>query len=168
MGSPKGSVLAPIMFVVYINDMVENVSSYVSLFVDDAKFTRRVKGTEDCEELQRDIDKVWEWSNRWQMEFNSGKCKKMEFGKSNRRCIYNYKMGNETINKTTREKDLGVIFSENLSPEKHINKITGETLSLLRNIRVAFAYLDIEMMRKIITTMIRPRLEYACGNMVTT
>ncbi len=54
-----------------------------------------------------------------------------------------------------------MIFSENLSPEKHINKITGETLSLLRNIRVAFAYLDIEMMRKIITTMIHPRLEYA-------
>ncbi|XP_063843933.1 jerky protein homolog [Scylla paramamosain] len=71
-GDPHGSVLAPIMFVVYINDMVENVSSYVSLFADDAKLMRRVKGTKDCEELQRDIDKVWEWSNRWQMEFNSG------------------------------------------------------------------------------------------------
>ena len=87
-GIPQGSVLAPIMFAVYINDMVENVTSYASLFADDAKILRKVKDMEDCEELQRDLDKVCEWSNQWQMEFNFGKCTKMEFGKSNRRCIY--------------------------------------------------------------------------------
>ena len=95
------------------------------------------------------------------MEFDFGKCKKMEFGRSNRRCTYNYKMKNEIINKTSEEKDLGVIFTEDLSPEHHINKIISKTLSLLRNIRKSFTYLDKEMMRKIITSMIRLRLEYA-------
>ena len=47
--------------------MVENVTSYVSLSADDAKFLRTVKDMEDCEELQRDQDKVYEWSNQWQM-----------------------------------------------------------------------------------------------------
>ena len=65
---------------------------------------------------------------------------------------------NKTVN---RRKDLGVTLSEDLSPEKYINKITRETLKLLKNIRVAFAFLDEEMMRKIVTTTLRRRLEYA-------
>ena len=85
----------------------------------------------------------------------------MELGKNNRRCAYNYKMENEIIIKTTQEKDLGVIFTENLSLEHHINKTVSETLNPLRNIRTSFTYSDKEMMRKIITSMIRPRLEYA-------
>ena len=54
-------------------------------------------------------------------------------------------MKNEIINKTSGEKDLGVIFTEDLSPEHHINKIVSETLYLLRNIRTSFTYLDKEM-----------------------
>ena len=56
---------------------------------------------------------------------------------------------------------MGVIIQENGQPESHIDKIFGETYNLLRNIRLAFHYMDKEMMRKLITTMIRPRLEYA-------
>ena len=70
-------------------------------------------------------------------------------------------MKNEIINKTSEEKDLGVIFTEDLSPEHHINKIVSEMLNLLRNIRTSFTYLDKEMMWKIITSMIKLRLEYA-------
>ena len=71
-------------------------------------------------------------------------------------------MGEEVIlKKVVKEKDLGVVMQENLHPDKHIDMIFGETYNLLRNIRVAFHYLDKEMMRKLICTMIRPRLEYA-------
>ena len=65
------------------------------------------------------------------------------------------------INGSPEDKDLGVIFSEDLSPGKHINKITAETLHLLKNIRIAYAFLDEDMMEKTITSMIHPRLEYA-------
>ena len=160
-GVPQGSVLAPAMFAVYINDMGENVSSYISLFADDAKLLRKVVNYDDCRELQNDIDRVSDWSTKWQMQFNIGKCKKIEFGKSSKRCSFNYKLGPNVIKKASEEKDLGVICDEDLSPEKHINKITGESMNLLKNIRTAFAYLDESMMKKIITTMIRPRLEYA-------
>lgn len=85
----------------------------------------------------------------------------MEFGKSKKRITWEYKMGNDVIKRTTSEKDLGVTISNNLSPEKHINKIVGETYNLLRNIRVAFTYMDEDMVRKFIVSMIRPRLEYA-------
>ena len=82
-------------------------------------------------------------------------------GKGGRRPTKNLKMVNTFINKRMEEKDLGVTFTESLSPEKHIKKVTGDTYNLLRNIRDAFAYLDEDMMRKIFVTLIRPKLEYA-------
>ena len=62
--------------------------------------------------------------------------------------------------KQTSRKDLGVIVMNNMSPWKHINKIVRETYNLLKNIKVAFSYTDQDMMKKIIVTRIRPRLEY--------
>lgn len=160
-GVPQGSVLAPIMFAIYVNDLNEGVNSYMNLFADDAKLLRSVQGEEDCILLQRDLERIWEWSQKWEMDFNVKKCSVMEFGKSKKRITWEYKMGNDVIKRTTSEKDLGVTISNNLSPEKHINKIVGETYNLLRNIRVAFTYMDEDMVRKFIVSMIRPRLEYA-------
>ena len=54
-GVPQGSVLAPIMFLIYVNDMTERISSYISLFADDAKLLRKIGNHKDCEELQNYI-----------------------------------------------------------------------------------------------------------------
>ena len=86
-GVPQGSVLAPIMFLIYVNDMTEWVSSYISLFADDAKLLRKIGNHKECEELQNDINKIYEWSKTWEMEFNA---KKMS-------CIGNRKKCNETL-----------------------------------------------------------------------
>ena len=59
-GVPQGSVLAPIMFQIYINDMQEGLNSYINLFADDAKLLRVIKSQADCIELQRNIDKIHE------------------------------------------------------------------------------------------------------------
>ena len=160
-GVPQGSVLAPIMFAIYINDMIEGVNSYMTLFADDAKIMRRVKNEGDCNMLQKDLDTVWKWSVKWEMEFNIKKCSVMEFGKSGTRVRGNYKLGNTNLDKKNEERDLGVIITDNLSPEKHVNRITAETYNLLRNIRAAFSYFDEDMVRELIVSLIRPRLEYA-------
>ena len=73
-GVPQGSVLAHIMFQIYIHDMQEGLNSYIYLFADDAKLLRVIKSHTDCMELQRDIDKIHEWSKRWKLEFNAKKC----------------------------------------------------------------------------------------------
>ena len=73
---------------------------------------------------------------------------------------WEYKMG-EVIMKSREEKDLGVIVQDSLTPEQHINGICGSTHRILMNIRVAFHYMAKDMMKKIIATMIHPRLEYA-------
>ena len=95
------------------------------------------------------------------MESNLSKCKVMEFGKSKRRVNYNYKMENVSLKKSKKEVDLGMTITRSLIPDRPIDKITGEVSSLLRRIEMAFSYLDADMMRKLITVMIRLRLEYA-------
>ena len=74
---------------------------------------------------------------------------------------WTYKLGENIISIEKEEKDLGVVIQDNLSPEKHIDRIFGDTFRMLRNIRMAIHFLNQDMMRKIIPTMIRPKLEYA-------
>ncbi len=72
-GVLQSSVLAPIMFTVYVNDMTEDVESYMNLFTDDAKIMRKVTNEEDYNALNQDLIKINEWSLRWNMEFNAKK-----------------------------------------------------------------------------------------------
>ncbi len=58
------------MFAIYVNDMMEGMDSYMSLFADDAKLMGKVERTEDCEALQGDLNVIWDWSDIWKMEFN--------------------------------------------------------------------------------------------------
>ena len=69
-------------------------------------------------ELQRDIDKIHEWSKRWKLEFNAKKCHVMEMRKSKTRPTWEYKMGDEVIMKSREEKDLGVIVQDSLTTYK--------------------------------------------------
>ena len=160
-GVPQGSVLGPVMFGLYVNDMVEGIDSYVNLFADDAKVMRKVRSEEDCRRLQEDLDRINEWSRVWKMDFNLGKCRVMEFGRSGKRVHWDYKMGGVGLEKSREEVDLGVTITEGLTPGRHINRITGEVGNLLKRVRMAFMYLDVDMMKKLIVSLIRPRLEYA-------
>ena len=76
---------------------------------------RVVKTTDDCRELQGDINKFDEWSKRWKLDFNTKKCHVMELGKSKRRPKWSYKMGQEEILTTKEEKDLRVVIQDTQS-----------------------------------------------------
>ena len=89
------------------------------------------------------------------------KCKVLEMGSNRMKQRGKYSNGNECISKTNVAKNLGVWITNKLSPDKHINRITGDTYQQLRNIRIAFKYLDEEMINKLIMSLIRQKLEYA-------
>lgn len=81
-------------------------------------------------------------------------------GKSTR-SSRNYKMWEEVIMKRKKEKDLGVIIQDNLSPERHMNEIFNKTYNLFANIRVTFHHMNQDMMKKIMTAIVCLRLEYS-------
>ena len=93
-GVPQGSILGPLLFIVYINDLDEKMTSTVLKFADDTKISSNSQ-----HELQRDLDTAMEWAQTWQMQFNTNKCKVMHVGHRNERAIYN--MGNQRLEETT-------------------------------------------------------------------
>ena len=79
-GVPQGSVLGPILFLIYINDLEDDISSKVLKYADDIKVFRKVTNDTDKQSLQNDLDKLVKWSEKWQMLFNFGKCKCIHIG----------------------------------------------------------------------------------------
>ena len=74
-GVPQGSVLGPLLFLIFINDMPELVKSFCKLFADDTKLISKIKNAHDLSTIQHDINKLVDWSHVWSMSFNEDKCK---------------------------------------------------------------------------------------------
>ena len=89
-GISQGSVFGPILLLVFINDIDNNISNRILKFADDTKLFGQVNNQEQIESMQRDIDSLGQWADNWQMQFNVSKCKKP--------CIWDFK----TASKITR------------------------------------------------------------------
>ena len=90
-GVPQGSVLGPILVLVYINDLEEGVTGKILKVADDTKLFRQTKEIGDKQKIQDDIDTLVRWSDKWHMLFNFGKCKRLHTGPGN--TGMNYEMG---------------------------------------------------------------------------
>ena len=101
-GIPQGSVLGPILFVLFINDMPDVCTSTCQLFADDAKKFKKVRSQEDVDVLQDDLRKLHDWSTKWQLPFNLDKCKVLHLGRSNQKHVY--VMDGKMLDSITEEK----------------------------------------------------------------
>ena len=166
-GVPQGSVLGPTLFVIFINpiDLVmENLTGFLSKFADDTKVGRSVDSPEDCEGLQQILNCLTDWADKWQMEFNAGKCKVIHFGRNNVR--HNYTMGGHApagivLENVKYEKDVGVIISEDLKPSLQCSTAAKKENAILGRMARSFSYRDKVVWVRLYKTYVRPHLEYA-------
>jgi len=159
-GIPQGSILGPILFSIFINDLPSLVDSMCKVFADDTKIYNTVLNSKI---LQDDIIKLQDWSCTWNLYFNVSKCASMHIGKKNERCEYVMKVDNDykPINVCESEKDLGVTFDCELSFDLHIQRVVGKANQMIGIIKRAFTYLDKETFLKLYKAFVRPHLEYA-------
>ena len=156
-GIPQGSVLGPILFIIYINDLPDTVKSMVKLFADDTKIYSVVNNEEDQECLQSDINNLMAWSQKWMLTFNKKKCKYMHLGHEPGNT---YKMEGEEITRSSEEKDLGINIDDKLKFQSHISIQVKKANQKLGLIRRSFTYMDTEMFLTLFKSLVRPHLEY--------
>jgi hypothetical protein len=85
---PQGSVLGPVLFIIYINDLENDLVSRIGKFADDTKMSKSVGCVQDADILRDDLRKLDEWAKNWQMQFNKDKCVVMHVGRSNSKFDY--------------------------------------------------------------------------------
>ena len=162
-GVPQGSVLGPVLFILFINDLPQRVKSHCVLFADDAKLYKELKQLKDFEELQDDLYELCIWASKWLLFFNVQKCKVMHIGKGNPDFIYEMKDCNENkyhLKVVTSEKDLGITFQENLKFEEHISNVVSKANRLLGLVKRTFSYIDRTVFLTIYKSIIRPVIDY--------
>ena len=147
----QGSVLGPILFACYINNMPEVVDSPVHMSADDTKIYRQITTQSDQETLQADLKQLEEWSKKWQLCFNEEKCKVMHLWRNNHK--YEYVIAssgtNTTPGGTTSERDLGVQVDPELKFNQHVELIANKANKMLGLIRRSFTLLDGPTVKKL-------------------
>ena len=166
-GIPQGSILGPLLFVIYINDLPEILEgrAAIALFADDAKIYGEVMERSDVEIMQGVVDDVDSWCRTWMIKINSAKCKAMTMGGRQNKILCELNMDGAgqrcALEQVAEIRDLGVLFDMDLKFEEHINEKINKAYSMLGIIKRNFKYLDEKSFVMLYKSMVRSHLEYA-------
>ena len=129
-GVPQGSVLGPVLFLIFINDLPDNIMSSVRLFADDCVLYRNVKSPLDCQILQDELNSLAKWETDWQMKFNVSKCHLMRVTRlhPSRHIQFNYTLHQQTLEQVQSAKYLGLTAIDdldwvNIFPKLHARQL---------------------------------------------
>ena len=157
-GVPQGSVLGPVLFLAYINDLPRLVTCKLVLFADDIKLWTQIESIADYLRLQSDLDVLYDWSVENKLPFNFRKCEMLQIGKN---FPFSYHLGPENLNWTTSAKDLGVWICGSLKNSLQCEAVYKRASGLLGMLRRIFGRFSPVTLPRIVNTYILPVMEYA-------
>ena len=160
-GVPQGSVLGPLLFLIFVNDLPQWVTNSMKMFADDTKIWTVIDGPEDSKRLQEDLDTLMKWSQSWLLKFNPEKCKVMHIGHTYPTQYVMIDNGIQCmLGETTEEKDLGVTVTSDLKPGRQCTLSAKKAMSVLGLIKRTFKRIDADDFKILYNCYVRPHLEY--------
>ena len=159
-GIPQGTILGPLLFLLYVNDLPDTLAtsnSNLILYADDSKLYWRTSSTNECLLLASDLLSLEEWFSRWQLTVNISKCEVLNVGFDN--SMFPFRIGNHIMPQSSSCKDLGIHVSRDLSSSKHCTTISNFAHFKCRQFYRSFACKDRDFLLFLFTTYIRPILE---------
>lgn len=160
-GVPQGSHCGPVLFILFINDIVSHIKySEVLLFADDLKLFRSIKSEDDAILLQKDVDSLHNWCLQNSMALNIKKCFSITFSKSNSQIFYPYAINNDKLLNVTEIRDLGVNFDSKLTFDSHLITIISKSLKSLGFIIRSSTHFSTQTIKMIYCSLVRSSLEY--------
>ena len=167
-GVPQGSVLGPVLFLIFINDLPENIRSSVRLFADDCVLYRNIESPTDCQILQDDLNSLAQWEADWQMKFNVAKCHSMRVTRHppDKHIQFECTLHQQRLEQVQSAKYLGITISDDLDWGQHISEISSKATKTLGFLQRNLAFAP-STLRKLHTkqvaykTLVPPKHEYA-------
>ena len=160
-GVPQGSIMGPLMFLIFINDLPEQLQCNVLMFADDLKLSKRITDLRDCIHLQECLHQLSTWCTLNKLQLNVGKCKSITFTNKHHAIDFSYKINNINLEKVNNISDLGILFDSQLNFGSHITDITTRASQragfIWRNCR---EFSNIAVLRSLYMQFVRPILEY--------
>ena len=157
-GVPQGSVLGPLLFLIYINDIDDGIMSKIWKFADDTKICKNIKNERDVEILRNDLKQLYKWSEDWQMLFNLDKCVVIHMGNKNKKGLY--ELGGQKLKSVEQERDLGIIIHSNGKTSEQCTMAANKANQILGMIKRNIKWKDKNIITKLYKALVRPKLEY--------